>query len=242
MRLRRRALLQTLAATALASACASGLPGAAAQATGGTGAVTGLVVWDFDDQTPAVAALLPPAKRAWLRRSLGEQLAAAVERLPGIALVDRVAIAELLAEQRLGSSALADADARLRLGRLLGATRMVFGSFFALGDQVQINLRLVDVATGRILHADETTAASAEAMAAAALLAPRLVRVLGGGSPGAAAYPEATWRELDAALALIEQKKYEAALAALQALLVRQPGFAPAERQIGPLLERLRRQ
>jgi TolB-like protein len=227
----RRALLLALA-VGVATAARSATPAAA----------NGLVVWDFDDQTPSGASLLPLSERAWLRRAMAEQVAASLDKLPGLALVDRVAIAELLSEQKLGSSALADADARLRLGRLMGATRMVFGGFFALGDQLQINLRLVEVASGRIVHADETTAPVAEAMPAAALLAPRLIRVLGGGTPGSAAYPEAAWRELDAALALIEQKKYEPALVALQALLGRQPGFAPAERQLAPLLERMRRQ
>jgi TolB-like protein len=237
---RRRAWVLALAASVLGVA-AQGQGHAQAQAHS-QGQAQGLVVWDFDDQTPAGASLLPAAERAWLRRVMAEQVANALDRLPGIALVDRVAIAELLAEQKLGSSALADADARLRLGRLLGASRMVFGGFFGLGDQLQINLRLVEVASGRILHADETTAPVADAMPAAALLAPRLIRVLGGGTTATAAYPEAAWRELDAALALIEQKRYEPALAALQAALARHPGFGPAERQVAPLLERMRRQ
>lgn len=237
MRLRRRSLVLALGGGWFVAA------GVRAQAPGTPAPPTqGLVIWDFDDQTPPGASPLPPTERAWLRRSLGEQVAASLDQLPGVALVDRVAVAELLAEQKLGSSVLADADARLRLGRLLGATRMVFGGFFVLGDQVQINLRLVEVASGRVLHADETTAAATDAMPAAALLGPRLIRVLGGGTGRAAAYPEAAWRELDAALALIERKQYEAALAALQAVLARHPGFSPAERPIAPLLERMRRQ
>jgi Curli production assembly/transport component CsgG len=205
-------------------------------------APSGLVVWDFDDQTPPGLAALPVAERAWLRRALGEQVAQALDQLPGLVLVDRLRIADLLAEQQLGSSALADQDARLRLGRLVGATRMVFGGFFALGDQVQINLRLVDVATGHISHADEVTAPASDTMAAAAALGPRLIRVLGGGGPALTAYPEPVWRELDAALALAEQKRYDASLTALQALLAKHPGFVPAERQVPRVLERMRRQ
>jgi hypothetical protein len=238
MTLNRRTWLAAATATVLgavgacAGAAAANLPAAPA----------GLVVWDFDDQTPPGMALLPMAERAWLRRALGEQVAQALDQLPGLVLVDRMRVAELLAEQQLGSSALADQDARLRLGRLVGARRMVFGGFFALGDQVQINLRLVDVASGRIEHADEVTAPSGDTMAASAALGPRLIRVLGGAGGALAAYPEAVWRQLDAALALAEQKKYDAALTALQALLAEHPGFVPAERQVPRVLERMRRQ
>jgi hypothetical protein len=47
---------------------------------------------------------------------------------------------------------------------------------------------------------------------------------------------------LDAALALMDQKNYAAALDLLQALLQTEPGFGPAQRQIPIALEKLARQ
>ncbi|MDD5762902.1 MAG: hypothetical protein PHP88_10410, partial [bacterium] len=39
----------------------------------------------------------------------------------------------------------------LRLGRITGARQMVFGGYLAIGSRVRIDLRLVDVETGKVL-------------------------------------------------------------------------------------------
>jgi tetratricopeptide (TPR) repeat protein len=147
----------------------------------------------------------------------------------------------VLAEQKLGASELADVDARLRLGRILGASRMVFGGYFALGEEVQVTMRVVDTATSRVVLADEFSAPAPAVMARIETTAGRIAHALGGVSANGREYPAALWQAYDRALALSDVGQYEEAIAALQALLARQKDFTPAERQLVALLDKLSR-
>ena len=58
-----------------------------------------------------------------------------------------------LEELSLGTSDVADPGTRLRLGNIQGARFMVFGSYFIFGNNMRLDMRLVDVETGKILKA-----------------------------------------------------------------------------------------
>ena len=231
---RRAALLWAALSTA---AVAAQTPTAPA----GSPRLPAVVVWDFEDRTVPALSAVPRGQADWLRRSLAEGLVSALLRTPGQAVVDRLRLREVLAEQNLGSAALADDDARLRLGRIVGAERMVFGSFFVVGDAVQVNLRLVDTATGRVLFADEATAPFDAVMAEQPQWAARVVRALGGGAPAGAAYPADLWQAHDAAAALADAGRFDDAVAALQRLLQQRSDFEPAERLLSALLQTMAR-
>ena len=200
-----------------------------------------VAVWDFDNHT--VPAFTTLASLDFLARTLSESMLAALVGVPGLRVVDRMRLHDILTEQKLGASALADADTRLRLGRLTGAQRMVFGSFTAVGNQVQLTLRVVDVATSQVTHADECTADFAAVPAEAQLMSTRLAQAMGGRAR-AQPKPQTTdaWARYDSALALVDAGQYEQALQALQNILATHKDFAPAERQIVVVLEKLARQ
>ncbi|MFZ1987296.1 MAG: hypothetical protein WAU91_22995, partial [Desulfatitalea sp.] len=65
-------------------------------------------------------------------------------------------------ELHLGSSDLADPETRLRLGRIIGAQQMIFGAFQVIGKQLRLDLRRVDVASGKILKTASGTATAAD--------------------------------------------------------------------------------
>lgn len=228
----RRALLLAGLAMLAASAAASAQAPAAAP---------GVVVWDFDNQTPPGAAAVPPGELHYLQRALAEAVTLALLDIAQLPVVERQRMRDLLAEQKLGASDLADTDARLRLGRIVGASRMVFGGFFALGDQLQVNVRVVDSATSRVLIADEFNAPIEAAMARVEALARRLAHALGGSAAMGQGYPAQLWQAYDRALALSDAGEYEQAVAALQRLLAAHNGFTPAERQLVALLDKMRR-
>lgn len=230
-----RALRGALLCGGLAAVAA---PPASGQAAASLPAV---VVWDFDDQTPAALAGAA-ARNGWLRRSLSEQLVAALVGAQGVRVVERQRLAELLAEQKVSGSELADADSRLRLGRVIGAARMVFGGFFVLGDEVQVHLRLVDTATARVIFSDEAQAPLAAVMQQVQPLNERLLAALGGGRAAASAHAPEVWRRYDQALALADGGRLADAVDSLRRLLEAQPDFTPAERQLVALLERMARQ
>jgi TolB-like protein len=200
-----------------------------------------VVVWDFDDQSPP--GLAPPgAAGAYLKRSLGENLTASLLQVPGLPVVERQRLKDLLAEQQVSATDLASEDSRVRLGRIVGAGRMVFGGFFVLGTEVQVHMRVVDTATSRVLFSDESTSPLANVLQQVEPMNRRLARALGGaptaGGPNLAA---ASWQAYDAALALADAGKLDEAVRALQDLLAGDKTFTPAERQLVALLEKMAR-
>lgn len=229
----RRAVLLWAAATS--AAVAAQTPAAA------PARLPAVVVWDFEDRTVAALSALPAGRTDWLRRTLSESLVSALLRTPGQAVVDRMRLRELLAEQRLGSDALADEAARLRLGRIAGAERMVFGSFFVVGDAVQVNLRVVETATSKVLFADEATAPFDTVMAEQPQWAGRVVQALGGRAAAGPAFPPELWQAHDRAAALADAGQFDAAVAALQQLLQQRADFEPAERLLSAVLQTMAR-
>ncbi len=215
------------------------LAGLAAALAGGAAwaqpALPAVVVWDFDNQSPL------PGAGEFLRRALPENLTAQLLRVPGLPVVERQRLRDVLAEQKLAASELADADARLRLGRIVGAARMVFGGFFVLGDQVQVHVRVVETASSRVLVSDEFTGELGTVMQQVEALNRRLTRALGGGASPGLTYAAASWEAYDRALALADAGRADDAITALQSLLAQDKNFHPAERQLVALLERLSR-
>lgn len=221
--------------------------GAAQPALAGTASSTlpAVVVWDFENQTPGP---LPGDRSEFLKRSLSENLTVTLLQVPGLPVVERQRLKDLLAEQKLAAGALADEDTRLRLGKIIGAQRMVFGGYFVLGEAVQVHVRVVDTATSRVLFSDEAATPLAGVMAEVAPMNQRLARALGGAAAaagagagaaaGARTHAPETWQAYDRALALADAGNFDAAVQALQDLLARDPRFVAAERQLVALLER----
>jgi curli biogenesis system outer membrane secretion channel CsgG len=131
--------LLVLCLAALFTACASG------HTRPGTGAA--VAVWDVDDLSPAGSG----------RSSLGEILSAqvidAIRQKGGYDVVERERLLLILEELHLGAGELADEATRLRLGRIAGARLMVFGGYQVVGDRMRLDLRLVDVETGKVRKA-----------------------------------------------------------------------------------------
>ena len=72
---------------------------------------------------------------------------------PGVELVTRSDLDAILREQELQVSAVAaDPQAAARVGQLLGADYLVRGEYTALGGEVQVTVRLLEVAGGRTLN------------------------------------------------------------------------------------------
>lgn len=89
---------------------------------------------------------------------LASQIAAHLETVPGFRVVERQELIKALEELNIGSSQLADADTRLKLGAIIGARQMVFGAFQQYGNAVRLDVRRVDVASGKILKTAFATA------------------------------------------------------------------------------------
>lgn len=97
----------------------------------------------------------------WLGESFAESLTMGLLKFDALQLVERAQIGNVLKEQQFGQSGYVDETSAPQIGKLLGAQVVVLGSFQKVGDQLQANVRFVDVATGRIdgKHAAQVTGA-----------------------------------------------------------------------------------
>ncbi len=79
-----------------------------------------------------------------------DQLRVGVSTVSNVRLIERSRIQSILSEQDLQHSGRTDANTAVRLGRLLNAGKVGFGSLTRLGQAMQLSFFLVDVETGRI--------------------------------------------------------------------------------------------
>jgi curli biogenesis system outer membrane secretion channel CsgG len=110
-----------------------------------------LAVWTLEDLS------LPGSTGADLAELLTARVMETVEATGRYALVERERLLAILQELNLGSSDLADEAAGLRIGRLAGARLMLFGAYQTVASQMRLDLRLVEVETGRVLNTAQQT-------------------------------------------------------------------------------------
>jgi serine/threonine-protein kinase len=105
------------------------------------------------DHTVAVigfANITGRAEDAWLATGLAESVSAGHAGVPGLAVVSRERIVEVLRE--LGQAGERDDPAlAVRVGRELGVRGVVSGGYQALGERVRVTARLTETGTGRVL-------------------------------------------------------------------------------------------
>lgn len=115
-----------------------------------------LAVWNLEDLSPPGMAPMD------LGELLSTRIVDTFQQNAGVTVVERERIELALRELHLGSSDLADEAVRLRIGKIAGAKRMVFGAYQVIGGQMRLDLRMVDVETGRILRAAERSAGGSD--------------------------------------------------------------------------------
>jgi TolB-like protein len=117
---------------------------------------TTIAVWDLENLIST----------EYLQHDLGELLSAKIietlKETGNYTIVERERLLLALEELNLGTTSLADESSRLRIGRMLGAQLMVFGAYQVIANQMRLDLRLVDVETGKILRAAQQTTPHAD--------------------------------------------------------------------------------
>ena len=66
----------------------------------------------------------------------------------------------MLKEQKLTLAGMTDPQTAIRVGKLLGAERLIYGSFVELGKSLRVDLRLVDTQTTVVLRAEAASGAT----------------------------------------------------------------------------------
>lgn len=109
--------------------------------------------------SPSVAVLAfrnlsPSVRLAPMESGFADVLQANLGALEDVRLVEREQIYAVLAQQSLSLSGLVDPETALKVGRLVGADRLIYGSFVELAESLRFNVRLADTKTASILRAE----------------------------------------------------------------------------------------
>ncbi|OPZ85677.1 MAG: Curli production assembly/transport component CsgG [bacterium ADurb.Bin429] len=86
----------------------------------------------------------------WLSVGIAETLTVKLAQVPSFRLVERMRMKDLLGEQKIGDSGLVDAATAPKIGRLLGAQKLLLGAYQIQDDALRLSARLVDTTTGEV--------------------------------------------------------------------------------------------
>lgn len=126
---------------------------------GGGGAVDrqpiSVAVWDLEDLS------LIAHGQTGIGEFMAAKITARVNQMENYQAVERQQLLKAIEELNVGSSDLADTQTRLKLGQIIGVQQMVFGAFQVAGSSLRLDLRRIDVASGKVLKTG-TKSASAD--------------------------------------------------------------------------------
>ena len=126
----------------------------------------------------------------WIGVGIAETLAAALDGAGGVSVVGRQAVTGALASLRTdGGNVGATAEQEVIAGRLLGARWVIDGGYQRLRERIRITARVVEVATGRVVHTAIVDGAVAELFVLQDRLAAELRREVTDGGRAAVAAP-----------------------------------------------------
>ena len=97
-----------------------------------------------------------------LGRGLADMLITDLSVVEGVTVVERARLNELLGEIELADTAFVNPATAARMGKGLGAGKILTGAFVAFDPQIRIDARLVDVETGAVDGSWEVTGATSE--------------------------------------------------------------------------------
>jgi TolB-like protein len=112
-----------------------------------------VAVFDFENLSPRNITDLD------LAGPLTAKAIETIEKIGKYDVVERQHLTAVLEELNLGSSMVADRQTQLKLGAITGARRMVFGCYQLVENQMRLDIRLVDVESGRVIKAVSRVAA-----------------------------------------------------------------------------------
>ncbi|OQX20463.1 MAG: hypothetical protein BWK76_01310 [Desulfobulbaceae bacterium A2] len=111
-----------------------------------------VAVWNLENMSVVPSPLLEE-----MNEYLTARVIEIVKETLGYPVIERERLLAVLEELRLGSSALASDATRLQVGHIVGASSMVFGGYQQVGEQFRVDLRRVDVESGKVLRSGEAT-------------------------------------------------------------------------------------
>jgi len=90
----------------------------------------------------------------YLEKAIPESIITSMAKSGRLEIVERNRLKDAISEMQLGMSGIVDEQTAIEVGRAVGASAILVGSFVTIGSMIQINARLIDVKTSKIIKAD----------------------------------------------------------------------------------------
>jgi len=114
-----------------------------------------LAVLNFDNNAIDQRAALAPLVTAFPAMLTSDLVASGV-----FDVVERGKIKTILQQMALSQSGVLAQGVAIRVGRMVGAKNILFGSFISIGKQLRIDVRVVDVESSKLLIAESVSGAA----------------------------------------------------------------------------------
>ncbi len=89
----------------------------------------------------------------WLSKGLADMLISDLSGIPDIKIIERESLEKVLQEQALSLTGLTEEGSAVEVGKLLQADQLIYGAYIVNDDVIRIDMKLVAVESGTILHA-----------------------------------------------------------------------------------------
>jgi fibronectin type 3 domain-containing protein/TolB-like protein len=106
-----------------------------------------IAVFDFKNNNP-------DAENRGYGEAISEMFITAFAKRPNFEVIERKQLKKVLDELYLDQSGIIDEETAKRLGKVLGIDVALAGGVAALGNTIEVDLRLIDVETGKVVVAD----------------------------------------------------------------------------------------
>ncbi len=115
----------------------------------------------------------------WLSKGIADMLITDLAGTGQVTVVERESLQKVLAEQELALSGIFDEKGAVQIGKLLSAGRIVMGSFIVMQGALRVDAKLVDVESGKVEKAVQSTGDAAKLFEVEKKLARSLLAEMG---------------------------------------------------------------
>ncbi len=126
-----------------------------------------------------------------LGKAVSSMLITELTDRPGIRVIERYRLQDLLTEQKLALSGRVDGSTAVEIGKILGAQYVIHGQVTSIFDQLRMDMRAVDVETSEVVEAQKMTDKTSELLSVVVRMADSFASSLNLETPSSRARAEA---------------------------------------------------
>lgn len=177
-----------------------------------------------------------------LGKGLADMMITDLASVPGLTIVERARLEQVLGEQKLQRSKFFDAATAVKVGKLAGARYAVTGALTAVDPALRVDMRMIDIQSTKVVVSEKVVGNKDDFFALEQDLVKRFANALAAKLPSTSAKPELG---VDAAVAygqaldLADKGDLQAASKRLGEAVAKAPSFELAQARYQELLARL---